>query len=57
MVAAIERGVEDQIELLKAAASPIHRDRAIVAHNPTGKVPTAVLPDGRAIFDSRVICQ
>lgn len=57
MVAAIERGVEDQIERLKAAASPIHRDQTIVAYNPTGKVPAAVLPDGRALFDSRVICQ
>ncbi|WP_378946655.1 glutathione S-transferase [Mesorhizobium sp. ANAO-SY3R2] len=57
MVAAIERGVEDRIELLKAAASPIRRDNTIVSHNPTGKVPTAVLPDGRALFDSRVICQ
>ena len=57
MVAAIERGVEDQIELLKAAASPIRRDQSIVSLNPTGKVPTAILPDGRALFDSRVICQ
>ncbi|ODT82447.1 MAG: glutathione S-transferase [Pelagibacterium sp. SCN 64-44] len=57
MVAAIERGVDDRIEFLAAAASPIKRDQNIVAHNPTGKVPTAILPDGRAIFDSRVICQ
>ncbi|MHA6689609.1 glutathione S-transferase [Devosia sp. A449] len=57
MVAAIERGVDDQIEFLAAAASPINRDQNIVAHNPTGKVPTAILPNGRALFDSRVICQ
>jgi len=57
MVAAIECGVADQIQLLGSSASPVRRDQTIVAHNPTGKVPTLVLPDGRALFDSRVICQ
>lgn len=57
MVMAIERGVEDRIELLGSAASPVNRDQAIVQHNPTGKVPTALLPDGLPLFDSRVICQ
>lgn len=57
MICAIERGVDHRIERLSAAASPIARDATIVAHNPSGKVPTALLPDGTALFDSRIICQ
>ncbi|EKF41416.1 glutathione S-transferase [Nitratireductor indicus] len=56
MVTAIEKGVEPRIERLKAAANPINRDRSIVAQNPSGKVPTLILDDGRVLFDSRVIC-
>jgi glutathione S-transferase len=54
-VAAYEKGVEDQIELLQANAWPVRRDAAIVRNNPTGRVPTALLDDGSALFDSRVI--
>lgn len=57
MVMAIECGVVDRIDFLPAAASPVNRDQSIVAHNPTGKVPTAILPNGTALFDSRVICR
>lgn len=57
MVLAHEAGLADRIELLDAAASPIKRDGNIVAHNPMGKVPTMVIEDGRALYDSRVICE
>ncbi|MBA1154589.1 glutathione S-transferase [Microvirga mediterraneensis] len=56
LVSAHEKGVENQIELLPSAAGPVKRDQAIVSHNPSGKVPTAILPDGQSLFDSRVIC-
>lgn len=55
MVVALETGQE--IEKLPAAANPINRDASIVAKNPTGKVPTAILPDGSALYDSRVIAR
>lgn len=55
MVAAAETG--QTIEPLSSQASPIERDQTIVATNPTGKVPTAVLDDGSALYDSRVICR
>ncbi len=55
-VVAHERGLADRIETLSAAASPVRRDPAIVEHNPSGKVPCALLPDGEPVFDSRVIC-
>jgi len=57
LVAARETGQADRVEKLAAAASPVKRDPAIVAVNPTGKVPTAILDDGAALYDSRAICQ
>lgn len=57
MVAAWERGVQDQIELLASAAGPVKRDMNIVAVNASGKVPCGILPDGKPLFDSRVITQ
>lgn len=56
MVTAHEKGLADRIELLPSAASPVKRDKTIVARNPSGKVPTLLLEDGRALYDSRVIC-
>jgi glutathione S-transferase len=57
MVAAIELGLEPRIERLPAAASPITRDENIARVNPTGKLPTMLLDDGTALFDSVVICE
>jgi glutathione S-transferase len=45
------------VELLSAEGSPRNSSRMPVAHNPLGKLPTLVRPDGPAIYDSRVICQ
>lgn len=56
MVTAIERSVEDRIELLPSAAGPVKRDQTIVRHNPSGKVPSALLENDQPLFDSRVIC-
>jgi len=56
MVTAIERGVEDKVELLASAAGPVKRDQNIVRHNPSGKVPSALLENDQPLFDSRVIC-
>lgn len=47
----------DQIELLDSAAHPVRRDARIAAHNPLAKVPTLILDDGQALYDSRVICE
>ncbi|OEY67937.1 glutathione S-transferase [Marinobacter sp. X15-166B] len=54
MMIAHETG--QSVDKLDSAASPITHDATIVEHNPTGKVPTAILPDGSALYDSRVIC-
>lgn len=57
VIAAREAGIIDQIEIITTNASPVDRNSDIVAANPTGKIPTLVLDDGTAIFDSRVICE
>jgi glutathione S-transferase len=57
MVCAHLTGQVDRIELLDSAAHPIQRDPRIAAHNPLAKVPTLILEDGQALYDSRVICE
>lgn len=57
LVVAHELGVRDRLETIPANAHPVNRDRALVAANPLGQVPTLVLDDGAVLYDSRVICQ
>lgn len=57
LVAARERGLADRIELVPTGVTPVKRDEAIATHNPLGKIPTLVLEDGTAVFDSRVIVE
>ena len=56
-VSAIELGLAAKIERLPSAAHPVTRDDNVAPFNPTGKVPTLVLDDGTALYDSRVICE
>jgi len=55
LVCAHELGLYERIELLPANAHPVNRDRAIVALNPLGKIPTLITDDGTVLYDSRVI--
>lgn len=57
LVVAHELGLADRIERLPSAAHPVNRDRAIIAHNPLGQVPTFFTDDGLMLADSRVICE
>lgn len=54
---AIELGLRDRIELMTASVSPTNRNPDVVAHNPSGKLPTLLTDDGQALYDSRVICE
>lgn len=57
MVVAHEKGLADAISherVVVAAASP---NADVMAHNPLNKLPTLVLDDGDALYDSRVICE
>jgi len=56
LVSAHELGLRERIELLPAAPHPVNRDRALVAVNPLGKIPTLVTDDGVVLYDSRVVC-
>ena len=57
LVAAVELGLRDRIEILPSAAHPVNRDQTIGAHNPLGKVPTLITDEGAVLYDSRVICE
>ena len=52
-----ETGQVDDVELLGVATTPVKSAPEILAHNPTGKIPALVRPDGPALYDSRVICR
>jgi glutathione S-transferase len=53
-IAAAEKQVA--LELVAVSLSPVSRNDDVARHNPLGKVPCLVTPDGVALFDSRVIC-
>ncbi|MCJ9712167.1 glutathione S-transferase N-terminal domain-containing protein, partial [Bordetella hinzii] len=57
MVCAHLTGQAGRIQWLDSAAHPIRRDARIAAHNPLAKVPTLILDNGQALYDSRVICE
>jgi glutathione S-transferase len=50
-VVAAEKKIECELELVDV--NPV--DNPVNAHNPLGKVPTLLLDDGTALYDSRVI--
>jgi len=52
-----ETGQTGDVELLTVATTPVKSAPEILAHNPTGKIPALVRPDGPALYDSRVICR
>ncbi|GJD71967.1 glutathione S-transferase [Methylobacterium goesingense] len=57
MVVAHEHGLAESLELLPTAAHPVKRDGTILARHPLAQVPTLIDETGRAIADSRVICE
>ncbi|HWJ74149.1 MAG TPA: glutathione S-transferase [Kaistia sp.] len=50
-------GLADRLELIASTPHPVDRDAAILPANPLGKVPTLVIEDGSALYDSRVIVE
>lgn len=57
MIVAEELGINDRIERLPAAASPVKRDTNILPYNPLAQVPTFFTDDEQVLFDSKVICE
>lgn len=56
MIVAHETGQAGDIEIVPVTNSVVKRDEQLAADNPVSKIPTMVLDDGQALFDSRVIC-
>lgn len=52
-----EAGREAEVEEVRVSTTALATDAAILPHNPLGRIPALVRPDGPAIVDSRVICR
>jgi len=57
VVCAEEAGLAAAIERVAATVTPVTESPEVAAANPLAKVPTLVLDDGTALFDSRVIVE
>lgn len=52
-----EKSLLDRVAMTLVAGTPLDAGSLPVQHNPLGKIPTLVLADGSAIYDSRVIAR
>jgi glutathione S-transferase len=57
MVVAHELGVADRIACVRTVAATTKPHAELMRDNPLSKIPTLVLDDGTAIYDSPVICE
>jgi glutathione S-transferase len=57
MIVADERGFLDRLECVRTVAAMTKPHAALMADNPLSKIPTLVLDDGTALYDSPVICE
>lgn len=57
MVAAHELGLADRIDRVRTVVSMPKPNADLLPDNPLSKIPTLVLADGTALFDSLVICE
>jgi len=56
MVALAETGLRPGVELTRSVVPTEDPEHVIWSVNPLGQIPTLVLDDGRALYDSLVIC-
>ncbi|MBE9475524.1 MAG: glutathione S-transferase [Proteobacteria bacterium] len=54
-VCLLELGIENQVEFIDAAATPVAPNDMLIMQNPLGKIPCLISDDGMALYDSRVI--
>lgn len=57
MVCAHELAVVDRLALRRSVAAMLVPNQSLMQDNPLSKIPTLVLDDGSALFDSVVICE
>ena len=53
----LETGLDDRVEQVVQAVTPIALNKEVNADNPMGKVPAFVTDDGISLYDSPVICE
>lgn len=56
VITAREAGVFERIRCVRTKVAMTEPNRDLLPDNPLGKIPTLMLDDGRAIYDSSVIC-
>ena len=57
MIFAHETGLAERFEQVRSVVAMAKPNAALMRDNPLSKLPTLVLDDGRALFDSLVICE
>ncbi len=57
MIALYEMGLEKEVKTVRTVVAPTRVAQELLPDNPLSKLPTLVLEDGSALFDSRVICE
>jgi glutathione S-transferase len=57
MIVARERGLAGRITCVRTVAAMTKPHAELMQDNPLSKIPTLVLDDGSAIYDSPVICE
>jgi glutathione S-transferase len=57
MVALHETGLTDRVECVRTQVAMDAPNAELMRDNPLSKLPTLILEDGTALFDSRVICE
>jgi glutathione S-transferase len=57
MVALHEKGLHENVAIVRTHADPLIPHEDLMALNPLSKIPTLELPDGSVLFDSHVICR
>jgi glutathione S-transferase len=57
MVVAHEIGIADRLQCVRTVAATMKPNAELMIDNPLSKIPTLVLDDGTALYDSAVICE
>jgi glutathione S-transferase len=57
MIVAHERGLVDRLECVRTVAATTTPHAELMRDNPLSKIPTLVLDNGTALYDSPVICE
>jgi glutathione S-transferase len=57
MIVAHERGLVDRLHCVRTVAAMTEPHSELMRDNPLSKIPTLILDDGTALYDSSVICE